>query len=181
MSGSREEFRDRFRGGSGPVPASVPAIGNQTAIFDPPREPVPVSVPVGSGPVPVRTSAVPPSSAVVSGSPPEGGTGNPKAGSGAAELLERTRALGIEVWAEGRQIRLRPMGLVPPALLAALRAAKGDVLAALGVVPAFAQEDACSECGRYDWRLSLVDEAGNRACYDCLTGATAMRRHGVPF
>ncbi len=41
--------------------------------------------------------------------------------------------------------------------------------------------DPCSECGSTSWAIALVDDALNRVCYDCLTGATAMRRRGVPF
>ncbi len=43
------------------------------------------------------------------------------------------------------------------------------------------QEDACSECGTYSWRLALVDEGGNRTCSDCISGLTRLRKNGVPI
>jgi hypothetical protein len=41
--------------------------------------------------------------------------------------------------------------------------------------------DPCSECGSRAWVVSLVAADLSRACYDCLIGATALRRTGVPF
>jgi hypothetical protein len=39
----------------------------------------------------------------------------------------------------------------------------------------------CEECGRTDSAISLVSDDGGRACSDCTTGRTALRRNGVPI
>jgi hypothetical protein len=113
---------------------------------------------------------------------------------GAGELLAQVAALGVELRAEGEQIRLRPMGLVPPELLEALRAAKGEVLAALRgetAAPAtvtrmrgrYAPDgDRCSDCdgplglqGR-SVRLAAANTDGTLTCLDCIKGETEKRR-----
>jgi len=103
---------------------------------------------------------------------------------GARELLDRVAELGVEIRAEGEQLRLRPIGLVPVDLLEALRAAKPQVLAVLRGEPELTEaaplsSPPCAQCGSTTWIASLVDDAGTRTCAACLTGRTALRRSGA--
>jgi hypothetical protein len=114
---------------------------------------------------------------------------------GAGELLARVAALGVELRAEGEQIRLRPMGLVPPDLLEALRAAKGEVLAALrgetaapaAVTPRRGRyapdRDRCSGCDAplglqegQPVRLAMANGDGTLTCIPCRSGETEKKR-----
>lgn len=39
----------------------------------------------------------------------------------------------------------------------------------------------CDECHKTDWHFALVGVGGDRTCFDCATGRTALRRRGVPI
>lgn len=39
----------------------------------------------------------------------------------------------------------------------------------------------CDVCGSTEWRCALVTDDGARACADCATGRTALRRRGIPI
>ena len=58
----------------------------------------------------------------------------------AAALLAQLSGLGVSAWADGAVLRFKPASLVPPAVLADLRAHKAEVMALLTapVVPAVA-------------------------------------------
>lgn len=101
-------------------------------------------------------------------------------------MLDRVAALGVEIRAEGDQLRIRPMALLPADLLEALRASKRQVLAVLRGEPEPTEAvptstPPCAGCGSTTWIASLVDDVGNRVCAACVTGETAMRRAGVPL
>ena len=51
----------------------------------------------------------------------------------AAALLAQLSGLGVSAWADGAVLRFKPASLVPPAVLADLRAHKAEVLALLTV------------------------------------------------
>ena len=104
----------------------------------------------------------------------------------AMNLVTAVQELGIKLTTSSDgKLLASPKGKLPPALKAQLSAHKAAVLELLERQAA-AQEVAlqtpppCSECGRTDWAISLVDDEGARRCVDCLIGRTALRRMGAP-
>ena len=93
-----------------------------------------------------------------------------------AAIIAAARSLGVALVPEGANIRIRPAGKLPATVRAAIAAQKA---ALLPILRSLRPADACSDCGSTSWAISLVDDALNRTCYDCLTGRTALKRAGV--
>jgi len=94
-------------------------------------------------------------------------------------LIAQLDVLGVDIRADGDQLRFRPIGLVPPALLAQLKAEKAHVLAVLGTAQPALGRPPCTECESTTWIAALVGRDGSRTCAACATGLTAMRARGV--
>lgn len=98
----------------------------------------------------------------------------------AVEVLARARAAGIEVEPKLREggvslvVRHRA-GAALDDILDDLRAVKPAVVRLLLI-----EGGRCQGCGRMDWAIALVHDDGGRTCAPCATGASALRRAGVP-
>jgi hypothetical protein len=170
----------------------------ERAILDGSREPVPGTVPLGSrAELSIGDEAEPlgtdePGSGT--GSPPFRGNREPGARSRAQELVEKTRALGINLRGEDGQILARPIGLLTPDLRAELAAAKPALLELLTgaakcnigccdegrrcLACGFAHgrlepNPPCDGCGDVGQTCMLVTVFGARYCRSC-------RRTGGP-
>lgn len=88
----------------------------------------------------------------------------------ARALIDAAHDAGVELEADGENIRIRPAGVLPPALREELAASKPAVLALLRGTPARSVADACGVCGATDWIVSLIFDDGTRACSRCLLG-----------
>jgi hypothetical protein len=97
----------------------------------------------------------------------------------AALLLAEVEGLGLRLDVVNGKILAYPATLagVPPdevltaELRGRLRAAKAELVDLL-------RRDPCESCSSTSWSVSLVDDAGERTCHDCLSGRTALRRAG---
>lgn len=96
-----------------------------------------------------------------------------------AEIIAAVRATGVALTAEGTSLVLKPAGRLEPALRAAVVAQKQAIVALLteqlaDIAPS------CDVCGAQA-TVMLVGTDGSRQCASCCSGATQLRRAGVPI
>jgi len=94
------------------------------------------------------------------------------------EVLSRARSVGVEVILKpDLSLSLRyPTGALTAELRDQLIAAKLAIIRVLLI-----EQGRCQGCGSSDWAVAVLDDDGGRTCAACTTGATPLRRAGVPM
>lgn len=98
------------------------------------------------------------------------------------ELLERVRLSGVEVWAVGNRLRLRPASRLTPELIKHLRVRKPEVLAEIisredheaGTVGPWTLPGVTRHCPRCGGGLQ-PDDLDEEPCFSCRWPGASLR------